>query len=251
LSINLFLAWQDPETRTWHTFARLHKNGGDYELAFTRGAQRLGAIPFNLFKLDISKIYRFETLIPIFRNRLPSKSRSDFARMATWLNLTGAEDEFSQLGRFGLIPGTDSILIYPEPEIIRGMYHLEFFVHGIRHMHKDVPEICDGINKGDRLLPLLDLQNPVDQNAVALRCEDDPMLIGYVPTFYATDVRRLLSDSAIEASARFTVIRSNKDAPLQLKLLCRFEAFAPAQFRPLDTDAHKLLRNELPAELAV
>jgi HIRAN domain-containing protein len=251
LSANLFLAWQDPGTRTWHTFARLRKNGDDYELAFTRGAQRLGTIPLELFKLDITKIYRFGELIPVFRNRLPSRKRADFERMAAWLNLTGDEDEFTQLGRFGLIPGTDSILIYPEPEIIRAKYHLEFFVHGIRHMHKDAPKICDSTNKGERLLPLLDVQNPVDQNAVALRREDDPTLIGYVPTFYAADIKILLSSPGVESSARFTVVRSNKDAPMQLRLLCRFESAAPAQFHPLDTEAHMLLKKEAPAELAV
>lgn len=238
MSKTLFLAWQHPETRSWATFARLDKSATDYDLTFTRGASGLRAV-HELFKMDPHQRYRFSELLPIFKNRLPSRSRTDFSKMTSWLNLRGDEDEFALLSRFGLIPGTDGILVYPQPDVRLGHYSLEFFLHGLRHMHGDVEATCAKLEPGNRLLPLLDVQNPVDQNAVALRPEHKTILLGYVPAFYAEDVRSLVSNAA--DGARITVVRCNPEAPTQLRLLCRLEAPVAADFVPLQTEAHKSL----------
>ncbi len=158
--------------------------------------------------------------------------------MAQWLNVIEGEDEFGLLSKFGLIPGTDSLLVYPEPAVVSGTYGLEFFVHGIRHMQKNVMELCSAFKAGERLLPLLDVQNPVDQNAVAIRGVDPAALVGYVPTFYAMDFRQLLSQPRLAAKAQLTVVRFNGDAPSQLRLLCRFECPVPQGFRALNSEAH-------------
>lgn len=241
---NLYVAWQDAETRAWHTVGRLSRAKDGYEFQFTRGVRRLKTIPADVFRADVNGRYLSTELMPLFQNRLPSKSRSDFAKMAAWLNLQGNEDEFDLLARFGLIPGTDSILVYPEPQVIDGKYRLEFFVHGIRHMHADAVVLCDGLKAGDRLLPLLDLQNPVDPNAVAVRPKEHSVLIGYVPTFYASDLRHILADVELAARARVTVVQNNKDAPIQLRLLCRFEAEVPSDFRSLATEVHSPMVSE-------
>jgi hypothetical protein len=143
----LYLAWQHPDTRSWQTFARLDRTRSDYELVFTRGALGLQTIPFDLFKMDLYQRYRFSELLPIFRNRLPSRKRTDFTKILSWLNLSGDEDEFALLARFGLIPGTDALIVYPEPEKSDDRYSLEFFVHGVRHMHGDVEAVCASLNR--------------------------------------------------------------------------------------------------------
>jgi HIRAN domain len=206
---------------------------------FTKGAARLGSIPTDLFNLDINRLYRSNELIALFRNRLPSRNRADFLKIAEWLNLRGDESEFELLAKFGLIPGTDSILVYPEPDIVSGTYSLEFFLHGIRHMHADAAATCDALESGQRLLPILDVQNPVDPNAVALRTEKDSLMLGYVPAFYADDFRRLLSQPKIASAARVNVVRNNRNAPIQLRILCKFQSPVPAGFQALDSDAHK------------
>jgi len=88
---------------------------------------------------------------------------------------------------------------------------------------------------------LFDLQNPVDANAVALRGERNTVLLGYVPAFYAADLRDLLSRPAIADQARLRVVRCNVDAPTQLRLLCKFEAPMPADFQALHTPAHEII----------
>jgi hypothetical protein len=238
------VAWQDQATRAWHTIARLQRVEAGYEFGFTRGIERLRSIPVDLFRMDVNKRYRSDELMPLFKNKLLSRSRSDFAKLVKWLNLNGNEDEFDALSKFGLIPGTDSILVYPEPEIGSGKYRLEFFVHGIRHMHKDALRLCDELKEGDRLLPMLDVQNPIDQNAVAVRCESSSLLVGYIPTFYAVDLRGILSDAALASGVRIKVVRNNEEAPLQLRLLCEITASVPRNFQSLDTLVHRPIFEE-------
>lgn len=235
----LFVAWQDDATRKWHTVARLTRTDDGYYLVFTKGVKHLKTIPFDLFRMEPRFQYRFDKLIPMFTNKIPPRSRGDFEKMANWLGANKFENDFELLAKFGLIPGTDSILVYPEPTVQNGKFQLDFFVHGIRHMHKDVLDWCEKLEVGGHLLPLLDVQNPVDVCAVALRSENDTILVGYVPTFYASDVKRILSDEVSCASATIQVVRNNHDAPIQLRLLCRFEASVPDGFKAMDTDVHR------------
>lgn len=237
----LYVAWQDSNTRAWHTIGRLSRIREGYEFIFTRGVELLSKIPEELFQMNVRKKYLSDDLTALFKNKLPSRNRSDFARMAKWLNLSGGEEDFELLSKFGMIPGGDSILIYPEPLLIKGQYHLEFFVHGMRHMQGDIVSACTQISEGSKLLPLLDLQNPVDHHAVALRGSSSSLLLGYVPAFYAPDVSRILLDPKGAESCRISVLRNNSDAPIQLRLLCRLECEVSSGFRTLDTDAHQPL----------
>jgi hypothetical protein len=84
---------------------------------------------------------------------------------------------------------------------------------------------------------MLDVQNHVDPNAIALRCEKDPpLLIGYVPTFYASDFRRILGNQRLAALANIRVVRNNADAPIQMRLLCKFSASVVGEFKSLDSE---------------
>lgn len=241
---DLYVAWQEQATRTWHTIARLRRVGDEYEFLFTRGVTKLNSIPLDLFRMDVNKRYRSAELIPLFRNRLLSRSRTDFSKVARWLNLKGDEDEFESLSKFGLIPGTDAVLIYPAPQIEAQTYSVDFFVHGIRHMHPEVISHCNEIAEGSRLLPVLDVQNPVDLNAVAFRTENDCRLVGYLPTFYADDIHSILADPSQAETARVTVIRNNTDAPIQLRLLCTFNAKVSEGFSSLSSEVHRPLLDE-------
>ena len=117
---SLYVAWQNPATRAWHTVARLRRTGDGYEFVFTRGITSMPTIAADLFRMDVKRRYISDELFPVFKNRLPSRRRDDFSKMAEWLNMKGTEDEFEMLSRFGLIPGGDSLLVYPEPEVVSG-----------------------------------------------------------------------------------------------------------------------------------
>jgi HIRAN domain-containing protein len=240
LADRLYVAWQDEKSRSWHTIACLDKHPGEYALTFTRGAKKFDAVLAKLFRFQPGYVYLSDELLPVFRNKVPSRNRPDFIRMAEWLGVKPNASDFDLLAAFGRIPGSDSTLTYPEPDVKDGTYRLQFFVHGIRHMESSAIVRSEQIRAGDSLLPLFDVQNPFDAEAVALRTERDMTIIGFVPAFYAADFRKLLADPAIASKARFSVVRNNMQAPIQLKLLCNFESPVPLGFRPLATVEHEL-----------
>ena len=241
----LFVAWQDEESRRWITVARVTRGSDGYEFVFTRGARHLKSLPETLFRIKTGLRYKSAFLLPIFMNRVPAKSRADFSRLARWVNVSEDADDFELIARFGLIPGTDSMMIYPPP-IIRGEeYKLDFFVHGIRHMHKDVEDWCAKISQSATLRPMLDVQNTADPNAVALRPEDGKLILGYVPTFYAGDLHNILMEQQWDSNARIFVLRRNTDAPPQLRLLCRFTSRVPPNFKSMQLDDQIPLVTEL------
>jgi len=172
-----------------------------YEFGFTRGAEGVRGVVKQLFNSNLNEHYLSDNLISVFRNKIPPRTRSDFPKLAYWLNLKGDESDFDLLGKFGLIPGTDGLLVYAAPRIEERRYAIEFFIHGIRHvhgdsndyqLHGDVLRWCKDARQGDRLYAMLDVQNEFDASAVALRAQEGTIAVGYVPRFYAKDLRRIL-----------------------------------------------------------
>jgi len=249
----VYVAWQDTATRQWHTIARLSLVGDRYEFSFTRGAEKLRNVVKQLFNSSLDDNYVSSELISVFRNKIPPRRRSDFHKLANWLNLRGDEPDFELLGKFGLIPGSDGLLVYSEPRVERGRYSIEFFIHGIRHahgdlgnhhLHGDVMTWCQAAHEGDRLYPLLDVQNESDVNAVGLRAPEGTIIVGYVPRFYTRDLRLILGQPEFASTAEFRLVRNNHDAPLQFRMLCRFMSNVPDDFKALD-DADREMRPTL------
>jgi hypothetical protein len=233
----LFVAWQD-SARKWHTIGRLTQGAEGYELVFTKGAIPFADVINKLFKLELGYRYRFKDLIPLFRNKILSSNRPDFVRLSDWVGVKSTETEFDRLAKFGPIPGTDSMLVYPEALFEHGKYSVDFYVHGIRHMHDDAQSWTKEAGVKTKLLPMLDLQNEADQNAVALRASHSNILVGYVPAFYASEINKILRREEINEHAEFSILRMNKDAPAQIRLFCRFEATVDQNYKlSLDEDA--------------
>ncbi len=239
LANKLYLAWQDQETRGWHTVGQLAAKPNGYEFLFTKGVKALRSVPSDLFRMEPGKRYRSEELMPLFRNRILPPSRADFAKVAAWVGLSGEENEFVQLEKFGRIAGTDALMVYPEPTVESGTYTIDFLVHGMRHLPEIASERCKLIQEGDELAPMLDVRNPVDPSAVCLREQQGNIVLGYIPAFYANDIYRILREQALAKTATVKVLRNNLDAPIQLRLLCRFSAQVDPKFRPLETEEHE------------
>jgi hypothetical protein len=196
--------------------------------------------------LDLERTYRSCELFPLFRNRLLTRSRPEYAQLLEWLGLPA--DHADPVHLLGLTEGrrkTDELAILPCPTAAAdGMYRIKFLAHGIRHLPPATVEGVGALRSGDPLYLMLDEQNEHDGNAVCIRTGDPVSLVGYCPRYLAADFRSLLQQDA--PSVRVRVDRVNPDAPSQLRLLCRLETRWPAGFQPCSGDEFQPIRASEP-----
>lgn len=242
----LFVTWFAPELRAILPVAQLVqlRNGaGDiFEFRYIQGALEASAHGFRPFLAfpDLHRVYRSRDLFPFFCNRVMPTTRPDYIAYVQMLGLDPARaDAVEILGRSGGKRETDRVELVAAPlRDESGTWTTHFLVRGIRYF-PGAEERIARLTPGEQILWMLDAQNPVNHDAIALRT-DDRQLIGYMPDYLVSDVARL-----IEEKSPFDVFveRVNPSpAPLHHRLLCRLEArwppgFAPfqgARFQPLE-----------------
>ena len=239
----LYVAWQNPRTRKWFTVGVLRRLGsGTFEFRYTKGAKFAGNefLPFGRFR-DLGERYLSSALFPLFANRTLPESKTEHESFLSWLGLSHSNsadpDPVEVLSRSGGPRATDSLEIFPLPEPNEnGKAELEFFVHGVRYVPPELHERLGRMREGERLFLMFDVQNPVDPKAVAVRSADPPIMLGYCPRYLAHDLRQLLRRDDDEEVASLSVLRVNRDAPLQYRLLCRLTAIWYPGFRPCSSE---------------
>ena len=237
----LYVAWQDPETRRWHTVGRLSRNADGYRFAYTQGANASPRFAYLGRMRDKGQTYHSDNLFPLFTNRLLDPSRPEYPDYLDWMGVDGAADEMELLARSGGRRGTDRLCVYPEVEPDeRDEMQLYFFSHGLRYL--------SGVERAaiDRLQPDEALHlTPDDDNAhdrYALRLETaEPMRVGYCPRYLNQSLRQVQRQTPI----RLTVGKANSDAPLQFRLLCKAVFMLPKGFELYATDEHRPLAREV------
>ena len=231
----LFISWQNPDSREWKPIGVLDLSDGVYRFRYTQGAKDSSFHTFEtMTSLDAE--YLSEDLLPFLKNRLMSKSRPDYERFMSWLNLDDENDSpFNSLARSGGIRATDTLQFFEKPQNNSGQFIVDFFVHGISHLPSETLPAINQLDDGAQLFPMLDNCNNFDQLAVALRTDDPVSLIGYVPRPFAPDFREILKYEG----ATIRVVKINESAPLKFRLLAKiiapwpqgFEAFNQADFQ--------------------
>jgi hypothetical protein len=159
---------------------------------------------------------------------MPS-SRPDYPSYLTQLGLPTPAGELDILARSGGRRTTEreEIEIFAPP-VLRddGIYETHFFVRGLRHLAAKNSDVVE-LHERDSLLCMLDLQNPVNRNAVLLRTERQ-MVLGYVPDFLCQDVAFLLRNGNV---VRVDVAKVNDiNVPVQHRVLCRMRLEPPADY---------------------
>lgn len=231
----LYLAWQDPLTRRWFPVGRLTLENQGYRFVYTKGAnQSPRFIPFGRMN-ELKTVYEATELFPLFANRLLSKARPEYQDYLKWLNLEsdgGEDQELVMLALTGGLRGTDSLEVFPCPlPTSDSQYTIKFFSHGLRHLPLHVVERVNTLNPGDRLFLLFDIQNPHDLLSIALRTDDPVVIVGYCPRYLNEDFRKILSRGQPE-KIDVRVEQVNREAPVQLRLLCNLTAPWPESFEP-------------------
>lgn len=245
----VYIAWQDPETRSWFPVGSLQRIGGRYRFVYTKGAlESHWFVPFGgLPKLDV--VYESESLFPLFANRLISSSRPEYKDFLRWLNLVDeGADPLQILSLTGGRRETDSLIVYSKPEPTSdGRYEVDFFCQGIRYYPGAVERVgC--LDSGEQLYLMPDPQNPHHACAVALRTEDPPVFVGYCPRYLARDFLRLLEGSG---EVQVTVVRVNQDAPIQQRLLCHLSSDWLAGFESCSGSAYEPIPELASEQVAV
>lgn len=212
--IKLYVFWQDPDTRRWYPVGMLARKDNLYEFVYTRGAKDTSSfILFGRMK-GLGTIYKSEELFPLFANRVLSRSRPEYNQFVRWIgaDLT-PDDKMLILARTGGARATDSLMVYVKPEPSdRSEFDLFFLCHGIRHLPREAIDRINLLKEGEFLYPMLDPLNPFDANAVSLRTADPVWLIGYVPRFFARDVRTCIQ------STEPTAVRLHVARPVRMPL---------------------------------
>jgi hypothetical protein len=243
----------DPAKGGWSPIGRLQFEDESYRFVYTEGARTAKAFsPFAGME-DLEEIYESDDLFPVFKNRMLSRSRPEYEAYLRWSGFDSAmqPDPIAILGVTEGIRRTDMIELFPCPvPDEKGCYLNKFFLHGLRYMPEAAKERVKLLESDEPLFPLLDVCNPADGHAVALRAENERVMLGYVPRYLAQDFWKLFQECKPEYINVF-VHRVNMDAPLQQRLLCRMHACWPDGFEPCSGEEFRPIPAGVPAPCGV
>lgn len=237
----LFLAWQDAGSRQWFPIGRLTRaEDGRFEFVYTQGyriaEEATGMMPLPAFP-DVERVYRSETLFPMFNNRIMSPSREEYPNYLARMNLTGQAAPLSILARSLGRRTTDSFEVFPFPiDEETGEFEIDFFVHGIRHRPQSAQDRTLTFQPGDRLGVAHDTDNTEDPCAMYVTAPGGEP-IGFVPRYYAPDLLALVREGA---PIEVTVEQVNPPvAPIQQRLLVRLRAPWVLEDPPFERDEYR------------
>ncbi len=238
----LYIAWQDPKSRSWTPVGKLTREDDAYRFVYTKGAEQFSNFrPFGRMN-DLHTAYVSNELFPLFSNRILSKSRPEYREYLQWLGLNESNyDELDELSRTGGLRTTDSVELIPCPNKTHdARYEVFFFTRGLRHFFPDYQKRAENLSCGDQLFLIQDVQNKFDPSALLLRTNDPMSLIGYVPRYYSGEFSYLLGVNEADA-VKVSVVRLNENAPMQYRVLCKLQSPWPSNFMPCSNDEFKVL----------
>lgn len=231
----LYVGWRDPETRRiWPVGVLVQREspeGTRFLFAYLRSTESLERFrPFASFP-DLHDAYESNELFPLFSNRVMPSDREDFGSYLEQLDLDTEPEPIEILARSGGWRATDRIEVFPEPEFdeLTGRFRCRFFARGIRHIDGAAENVL-ALEEGDPLELVPEPDNEVNERALLLRTRSGGV-VGYVPD-YLTD---FLHDMRETCEDRITVTVEHvnpPDTPAHLRLLCRLETCAPADYEP-------------------
>lgn len=233
----LYVAWQDPQTRLWHTVGCLDREGGRYRFGYTRGALASPRFSYLGRMMDKHQVYYSDLLFPLFSNRLLAEKRPEYHDYLSWMGIESKPDPLDVLVRSGGRRGTDQICVYPEIEPDpEGRMSLYFFAHGLRYLTPAEQDAITRLRPGDSLQLTPDDDNTHDRYALLLK-SGHAVRVGYCPRYLNQGLRRVQQ----QAPVRLEVEKVNQDAPSQFRLLCKAVFMLPEGFDLYATDEHQLL----------
>ncbi len=244
---SLFIAFRsnEPDAGHWGPVGRLDRIDDTYRFVYTRGSEQLaGFQPFPGMD-DLHTAYESDELFPIFMNRMLSSSRPEYEAFLVWggFDPDNPPDPISLLGVTEGRRQTDRYEVFPCPTPDQdGCFVTKFFLHGLRWMPEAAVQRVNMLQPSEQLALMLDLQNPHDPHAVAVRpmADNDRLMLGYVPRYLARDIKEICHKCPPDF-IQVEVERMNSGAPLQQRLLCRVNACWPNGFCPCSGSNYEVM----------
>jgi HIRAN domain len=243
----LFLAWQDPNSRSWFPIGRLTFDGANYQFAYTQGVleaqQKCDFEPLLSFP-RFGEVYTSTYLFPVFANRLMPKNRPDYSSFIHWLNLSQhGSDPITMLARSGGQRETDTLTVFPIPEPDSdGRYRFHFFSHGLRHLPPYAIERINRLESGEKLWLAQEFQNSYDSKALILNTEDQ-QIVGYCPRYLNSEIFELLLRNHSCVEVRVELV-NQPPTPFQFRLLCNITVQGSNDFRLFSSYEYQSLIDE-------
>jgi hypothetical protein len=235
----LYMAWQDPQTRRWHTVGRLDRDAdGRYRFGYTRGALASRRFTYLGRMMDKAQVYFSDRLFPLFANRVLAEKRPEYPAYLSWMGVDqGKPDPLEVLARSGGRRGTDELCVYPQvaPDL-DGRMTLFFLAHGMRYLDPAEQSMVSALQPGDTLQLKAEEDNRHDRLALLLE-SGHAARVGSCPRYLNQGLRRVQQHTSIS----LVVETVNQDAPLQFRLLCKAVFTPPDGFDLYATDEHRLI----------
>jgi hypothetical protein len=241
----VFLAWQDQAlSRQWFPIGRLDADPAQSRFRFRyihgvdAARREAGLQPLEDFP-DLNKDYHSAELFPLFKNRVITPGRPDFAEYLRQLDLPDSADPIEILSVGGGARATDFFQVFPKIERQpNGTFCCRFFLHGWRYRNEAAQQRLETLEPGEKLHVALELTNPVTRVAIQLQTIDYVM-IGWAPRYLVYDLARTTVRLSGDYAAR--VVRLNPvPAPSKQRLLVELsgpwpddEPMSTAEFEPL------------------
>jgi hypothetical protein len=245
----LFLAWQasHPDaqggaaSRAWYPIGRLDFLADEnlHRFSYTQGVrtaqQQAGFAPLDAFP-KLEQVYESTELFSLFKNRLISPKRRDYAEFIERLALDPANaDPMDVLAISEGKRQTDNLEVFPQIQPRRdGSFACRFFLHGWRYTNEHAQARLARLREGERLRVAVELNNPATGAAIQLQDADDYFMLGWSPRYLVQDLLKAMAEShqAIEA----TVVRLNPEpAPHNQRVLVELSGKFPASYHPMDS----------------
>ncbi|MEM7555751.1 MAG: HIRAN domain-containing protein [Cyanobacteria bacterium P01_A01_bin.84] len=250
----LFLAWQDPNSRTWYPIGRLTYDGEEYKFVYLKGAvEARDKCSFNgLYSFpEFHCVYKSTIVFPLFSNRVMPRSRPDYKNYIERLNIPENEDEpIDILARSGGKKATDTLEVFPCPtKNENGLYEIKFFARGLRYFPSCSVERILKFEPDELLYISHELQNPYDSKALML-CTEDHHCVGYCPRYLNNDFIVLMEENPNHVKVQ--VERVNPaPTPLQLRLMCNLTAECQSGFSPFSSKEYQPIVDDVDVDYNV
>ncbi len=237
---NLYLAWQDAESRGWFPIGRLARRETEppeYEFEYIRGVEELRrrgqpfVIPIPGFP-DLDKTYRAGMVFPAFRYRAMNPGRPDRPEYLSWLGLSPEHaDLVDELAVSGGHSVADRFEVFPEIEPdCDGRFETRFVLHGLRYTNDHSIQRAGSLERGEKLEIVFELNNPVTLHGLGVKTADH-YFIGWLPR-YLVDVFQ--SDHAWQVGdVKAKVAQVNDRAPLSHRVLVDLSGKLPLGVDPM------------------